>query len=211
MATRQHGYFRTVALHSPEMSEKKPTVEKPGIEEASRRDFLKKAASVILGTILGLPPLLAGLMVTLNPLRRKNSKSGFISVTPLESLSADGKPQIFKIIANHTDAWSFYPQVPIGNVYLRRVGEKVEALNATCPHLGCMVQRTEAGAFLCPCHNSKFAATGKIDRAGGGVVPSPRDMDTLEIKIEKNNKGEEFVKVKFQKFQPNIPQKIPVA
>ena len=151
-------------------------------------------------------------MMALNPLRRKGGQSGFLPVTPLASLSTDGKPQIFKVIADRTDAWNFYPQVPIGNVYLRRVSEReVQAFNATCPHLGCMVQRTDAGAFHCPCHNSKFAADGKIDRSGGGVVPSPRDMDSVEVKIDKNEKGEEMVTVKFQKFQANIPQKLPIA
>jgi thiosulfate dehydrogenase [quinone] large subunit len=37
------------------------------------------------------------------------------------------------------------------------------ALNATCPHAGCAVDFVSASAgFLCPCHQSRFTAAGKL-------------------------------------------------
>lgn len=37
------------------------------------------------------------------------------------------------------------------------------ALKAVCPHLGCKPDwRADTGAFLCPCHGSRFAADGSL-------------------------------------------------
>ena len=34
------------------------------------------------------------------------------------------------------------------------------ALDAVCPHLGCLVESLEDGGFMCPCHDSFFDAEG---------------------------------------------------
>ncbi len=46
-------------------------------------------------------------------------------------------------------------------VYVGRDEGGLYALDAVCPHLGCLVEPLEGGGFLCPCHGSRF------DRAGG--------------------------------------------
>ena len=86
----------------------------------------------------------------------------------------------------------------------------LRAFGARCTHLGCLVERTAQGLFACPCHNSRFTADGHIDRSSGGVVPSPRDMDSLEVKIETID-GTEMVLVKFQNFITARADKIPIA
>ncbi len=43
------------------------------------------------------------------------------------------------------------------------------AIDAHCPHLGCIV-RPDGDGFICPCHRSRFTATG--EPAAGSPAPS---------------------------------------
>lgn len=54
---------------------------------------------------------------------------------------------------------------------VRVVGTKdgVAAMSLVCTHLGCIVAE-EGDGFGCPCHGSKFDATGKVV---GGPAPAP--------------------------------------
>jgi len=171
-----------------------------------RRDFFKKTAALIIGGITGLFPALAGLAVFFDPLRRKAQAGGFIRVTSLVALPKDGVPKKFSIIADSSDAWNKFPQVPVGAVYLRRTGENaVHAFNVVCPHAGCFVDYVvDRGFYLCPCHNSSFAVDGSIKDKKS---PSPRGLDSLEVDIRN---GAE-VWVKFQNFRAGHKEKLPVA
>lgn len=180
-------------------------------QQTDRREFFKKTATLAISSALGLAPLLAGWVTLFDPLRRhRRNHPPFLPVAPREALPADGRPQIFKIFDDRVDAWTRLPREAVGNVYLRQVGNTVRAWNATCPHLGCLIETTADGSFLCPCHNSKFTADGRIDASRGGIVPSPRDMDALEARVETVN-GVEMVTVKFQNFVLGRPEKIPAA
>ena len=171
-----------------------------------RRDFVKKVLSGIIGTIIGLVPLGAGLTVLLDPLRRKSATNGAIRITTLEAIPADGIPLKFPVLATRVDAWNKFTQVPIGAVYLRRMADnKLEAFNVVCPHAGCFVDfLADRGKFLCPCHNSTFTLSGKIDDPSS---PAPRGMDSLEVELRE---GKE-VWVKFRNFEAGHAEKIPVA
>ena len=140
------------------MDKPEPSAEDP------RRDFLKKASSVVIGGAVTLAPVAAGVAVLMDPLRRTGSAGRMIRVTSLEALPADGVPRKFPIIANRTDAWNRFAASPIGAIYLRRTGEQaVEALNVVCPHAGCFVDfRAGTKSFFCPCHNSTFEVDGRI-------------------------------------------------
>ena len=40
---------------------------------------------------------------------------------------------------------------------------QIAAVDATCTHKGCIVDwKKNAGEFVCPCHDAKFAADGKV-------------------------------------------------
>lgn len=171
-----------------------------------RRGFLKRLLAGIIGAVLGLVPVGAGLTVFLDPLRRKAPARGAAQVATLDALPADGVPRKFPVLANRTDAWNKFTRVPIGAVYLRRTSDgKLQAFNAVCPHAGCFVDfKSGLGKFACPCHNSTFTAEGKIDDPSS---PSPRGLDALEVEV-RNDKA---VWVKFQNFQAATAEKIPVA
>lgn len=173
---------------------------------ADRRDFLKGAASVCLGTLAMAVPATAGLLVVLDPLRRKAEQNTPILVTSLQSLPEDALPRKFVVTASHADAWNRNPSVPVGAVYLRRTGPKtVQAFNVVCPHAGCFVDYVAArNGYLCPCHNSMFGLDGKISDPKS---PSPRGLDELEVEI----RGDTEVWVKFQNYLAGHEKKIPVA
>jgi menaquinol-cytochrome c reductase iron-sulfur subunit len=180
----------------------------PGCEPPNqeRRGFLKQALCIVIGGLVSIVPLAAGLAVFLDPLRKKKAaaETGLIRVTSLNALPDDGIPRKFAVIADKMDAWNKYPQIPVGAVYLRRTKEKVEALNVVCPHAGCFVDfKATLQCYLCPCHNSSFQLDGsRLDKDS----PSPRGMDPLTVEI----RGSE-VWVAFQKFQAGKAERIPEA
>ncbi len=172
-----------------------------------RRNFLKEAAAIILGTIGGVIPVLAGLVVLFDPVRRRQKGSlDKIRVTTLEAVPEDGLPRKFPILADRTDAWNRFPSAPIGAVYLRRTSKtSVEALNVVCPHAGCFVDyRSDSKSFFCPCHNSSFALNGKI---ADPKSPSPRAMDGLEVEVRNGSE----IWVKFQNFRTGQAEKVPLG
>jgi len=171
-----------------------------------RRDFFKKVLASVIGAILGLFPVGAGLTVFLDPLRRKAGTGGPIRVTTLEALPDDGVPRKFPVVATRVDAWNKFRSQRVGAVYLRRTkGNQIEAFNVVCPHAGCPVDfLPQEGHYLCPCHNSTFTVQGKIKDAGS---PAARGLDSLAVEVR--NRRE--VWVKFQNFEAGQAKKIPVT
>ncbi len=176
----------------------------PASPPADRRNFITKAAAVVIGGIITLIPPAAGLLVFLDPLRRKTASGGPVLVTTLSSLPEDGEPRKFPVLATRVDAWNRTPNVPIGAVYLQRFKDgTVRALNVVCPHAGCFVEyRTGRNHYFCPCHNSSFGLDGKIQDPKS---PSPRALDDLKVEIRPG--GE--VWVTFQNFRAGVHEKIP--
>ncbi len=169
----------------------------------TRRGFLKQASAIILGTVASLVPLVSGLIMFFDPLRRKSQASEFLPVASLTSLPADGSPRKFSVRASRTDAWNKSPLTPIGAVYLRRKSDKsVQALNVVCPHLGCFVDFDTTQGYHCPCHKSTFALDGKINSPSS---PAPRGLDELEVEI----RNETEIWVKFQNFRTGEAKMIP--
>jgi menaquinol-cytochrome c reductase iron-sulfur subunit len=180
------------------MSEENPNGE-------ARRDFLKKASSIVIGGVITGVPIAAGVRVMMDPLRHKAAAGQVVKVTSVDSLPKDGTPRKFSIYASRADAWNRFPDAPVGAIYLRRVGENgVEALNVVCPHAGCFVDfRAEKKGFYCPCHNSLFGMDGKI---ADPKSPAPRGLDSLKTELKGNE-----VWVEFQNFKTGMKEKHPVA
>jgi len=173
----------------------------------SRRGFLSRTGAWILGLFALAVPSAIGIVSALNPLRQKGQGGAFFRVASLDALPEDGTPRKFPIIADRRDAWTLFPNEPIGSVWLRRVGPKeVKTLCVICPHAGCFIgYDAKAGQFLCPCHEAHFDLDGKRMEENS---QSPRDMDLLdEVEIRDGNE----VWVKFQNFQTGTPDKIAEA
>ena len=186
------------------------TSPEPETPESSgeRRGFIKFLCALI-GTLISVVPFGAGMWSYLNPLAKRDSDSGgggdgFIKVTTIDAIPADGTPAKFTVVADKVDAWNRFTNVSIGAVYLRLVDGVPKALQTICPHLGCFIDyRPGNNDFFCPCHNSNFKLDGGL--RPGGV--SPRAMDPLQIDVR--NKTE--VWVKFQNFQPGHSHAVPVS
>lgn len=152
-----------------------------------------------IGAVLGLP----GVAYVLDPLlRRRDSRGGFRKVAELSRLSKE-HPVAVPVIGEQTDAWTRAPERKLGTVWLRLVDDnKVEALNAECPHLGCKVgYDPEQKHFACPCHESAFALDGA--RKGG---PAPRAMDALETRVVDGS-----VEVRFVRFRAQVKERIEIG
>lgn len=170
----------------------------------ARRDFLKAAACVALGTCAFAAPVGAVIVVLTNPLKSRGIPLP-VKLTALSSLPLNGPPRFFQVVTERRDAWTKFPANAIGAVFLRRVGEsEVIAFNASCPHLGCAVEfRGERDAFYCPCHDSEFAKDGAVR----GQSPSRRGLDTLRVEIREGSE----VWVYFENFKAGTAEKISLA
>jgi menaquinol-cytochrome c reductase iron-sulfur subunit len=190
--------------HSPKPS---PNTEIAKGVTPPRRGFLTEAAAVLIGGIVAVFPFAAGLIPFFDPLRRGSGGAKKLRVASLDAVPDDGVPRRFPVIADLVDAWTNYGKEPIGAVYLVRDkgSKKVRALNAICPHAGCMVAfEASKDLFQCPCHTSAFDVEGKR-RLDISKVP-PRDMDTLTCMVKD---GE--VWVEFMNFQTGHAEKTPKA
>ena len=184
-----------------------------GFQETPRRSFIENALAALIGGLVGLVPLAAGVAVYLDPLRRKRGAASAIPVTTLDAVPDASKQDVlvglYKIMADRQDAWNLYKNEPVGAVYLvvPKGTQEIKALNATCPHLGCFVdvqQGTEGYSFKCPCHTSAFTGDGSR------IMPcvSPRNMDEMKCTVAKVD-GRLDVSVVFENFQPGLEEKKP--
>lgn len=184
----------------------KPGKTQSGPVQEPRRGFIAKLIAMVGWAAAYTTPVLAGVAAFLNPLRMKSQAGEPIRLATLEVLPDDGTPRKFPIIMDRTDAWSRFPNEPVGAVYLRKVGKnQVEAFQIVCPHAGCFVgYDAEKNAFACPCHGATFDLSGK--RLGDNS-PSPRDLDALVVEI----RNDKEVWVTFQNFRTGIPEKVAEA
>ena len=185
-----------------------------GEPEPPRRGFFRKMLAVLVGGVVAAVPAAAGLAVFFDPVRRSRKHAGaagFVPVAPLDAVPADGRPVKFQIIADRSDAWNRYQNVPLGAVYVKRTGgapagaPRVVAWNVVCPHAGCFVDIAADGrSFRCPCHNSGFGEDGSM--LPGCVSPRPMD----ELKVDESALARGLVQVQFQNFVAGTAEKKPV-
>jgi Rieske Fe-S protein len=150
--------------------------------DEDRRKFLKVATCAIGGGV--------GLVVAAPVLTLLADPAGKITVTtpsapldlgPAEQFRAGAAPRKVDVIAPVVkDAWMASRDVVLGAAWIRRTApDKIVALSAVCPHLGCAVGWDGgAGNFLCPCHDSRFSPEGtKL------TGPSERGLDELPLQV----------------------------
>lgn len=180
-----------------------------------RRSFMTKLWAVIGGGIVALFPVIPGIIVFSDPLRKRRHPAreggtnvdpdGFVQVAALKTLPDDGTPQVFRVIADRFDAWNYFPNEPVGAVYLRKLKDnEIAAFNMFCPHAGCAVD-FDAGKneYHCPCHNSSFTVDGQRSKNS----PSARDLDSLQVDVRNGSE----IWVKFQNFRTGTEEQIPVS
>lgn len=168
--------------------------------EDSRRDFLKLAAIGGLGAGGAAVVLVPGAALVAYPLNHATTSGSnvFVPAGKKQQFKPDGEPVKVDLYTDKTDAWNRINNVKVGSAWVLNHEGKLTAFSTVCPHLGCAIDyEAEAGHFKCPCHRSAFTKDGKVE-AG----PSPRPMDSLEVKEEKG-----LVQVKFQRFRQGQKEK----
>ncbi len=181
------------------------TIVRSGVRSGgeNRRGFVEKLVALVLYGAGLCVPLISGLIAFLNPLRQRSAAGEYFKVTTLDALPTDGSPMKFTITADRVDAWNRTPNQPIGAIFVRRVGEKVEAFQVICPHAGCTINFERLGGggrFFCPCHAASFDLSG---RRLEEPSQSPRDMDSLDWEIRNGTE----VWVKYETFVMGSAQK----
>lgn len=175
-------------------------------QEPPRRSFLVGFAATVVGAVAGIVPAVIAMMPIVDPLRRETADASFVPVTSIDALPDNGMPRQVTVYKDVKDAWNTVPHARVGAVYLHKKKDgSVLAFNAVCPHAGCFVAAADDGSYVCPCHNSEFEPDGAIRpvNATGKDTKSPRDLDTLETKVD--DKG--IIHVRFQNFRSSITEK----
>ena len=130
--------------------------------------------------------------------RRVADDDAPLDAGPLSELT-EGVPKRVALHTRAADAWSSGQGAPSA-VYLVRSGDRVRALDTTCPHTGCAVAwEAEAARFRCPCHKSAFSVDGA--RTAG---PAPRDLDPEEDEVKGGR-----VLVRYRRYRPGRRDRVP--
>ena len=138
-------------------------------EQPDRRQFIK-GASCVIGAAIGAVPMAAGVRVVLSPLVDKEAAAGgaMIRLGDLGDLET-GVPMKFAIVADKSDKWTRYKDVPVGAVYL--VKQKEDAKEPVvafkhgvpAPGLFCGLSKRETGLFL-PVPRQQFCVEWQIEK-----------------------------------------------
>ena len=72
--------------------------------------------------------------------------------------------------------------VPQARAWVHNDGGDLAALDAVCPHLGCLVRQKESGdsGYRCPCHGSEFGPDGELERGQAERPLRPLDIQTTD-------------------------------
>lgn len=96
---------------------------------------------------------------------------------PMPSVYPESNPR-FRIGVPDQFTVDSVTYLPDRRVYIFRDTEGIYAISSICTHLGCIAGLREDGGFSCPCHGSRFAASGKVE---GG--PAPRPLEWLHVAL----------------------------
>jgi Rieske Fe-S protein len=176
-------------------------------EQPNRRSVLAAIATgggAIASTALAVPTV----RFLVSPAQAGAGGGRWIKTVRFESLTQGHLVRV-ELVSDRRDAWTLEKQVALGAAWLRREGDRVRAWSVVCPHLGCAIEQQAGEAapdgsrkgFTCPCHDSAFDDQGR--RLTG---PSPRDLDSLETRVEDG-----FVLVEFRRFRQGTPEKVSVG
>ena len=74
-----------------------------------------------------------------------------------------------------------------GNYIVINKKENTTVLSAHCTHLGCIINQTEDGKLVCPCHGSEYDLSGKVIKGPAyknlEIIPSEITPDGNHIEI----------------------------
>ena len=189
-----------------------------------RRSFLRwctHGLGAVFGVILGFPAV----AYLLDARNRKATDSTFRRVGGIRlSEVALGRPVQGVIRDVRQDAWTLHPNDVVGRVWVIRTralpadgpddASNFQVFTTVCPHLGCSINLISEPRmhFKCPCHDAEFHTDGEREQRDGYTNASPRDMDSLNFRIERdpdhpNPNNRDLLLVEYQRFVQTVPEK----
>jgi menaquinol-cytochrome c reductase iron-sulfur subunit len=150
--------------------------DQPLTEKPTRRRFYVAMINLMGAAIAAAVAIPAGLYLLVKP---KNTEGGdWVEVADITALKI-GRPEEIRYNRKRTDGWQ--KLVEKATTWVVRTGdEKVIAFSPACTHLACAYHWDDSKMnFVCPCHDSMFAADGRV-LAG----PAARPLDRYISKVE---------------------------
>ena len=149
-----------------------------GSTRLSRRDFIKATTGIVgglIGVVMGIP-IIAYLI---DPALREDKAGAPVSIGKLEDIPV-GTFHQFSFTITKVNGWERTANNYGG--YILRKSESPDdilVLSSRCTHLSCTVNWNDAAqAFICPCHDAKFAPDGKVL---DGPPPEPLGHFAYEV------------------------------
>ena len=149
-----------------------------GPTHLSRRDFIKATTGVIGGVIVavtGVPVI--GYMI--DPALKESKAGAAMPIGNLKDIPV-GAPFHFSFTITKVNGWERTAS-SFGGFIIRKSESPtdIEVLSSRCTHLSCRVNWSEAAkAFVCPCHDAKFDADGKVLNG-----PPPEPLGHFEFQV----------------------------
>lgn len=145
------------------------------MENASRREFLKKSIFT-LGGLIFAGVAVPALTYFLSPIW-KRTEDDWLELADAAEIPR-GEPVKIDFVQRKKDGWVTVEGRASAWV-LTSDGRNFTVFDPHCTHLGCPYRWDAAKKeFLCPCHNAAFSADGKV-LAG----PPPRPLDQFPAKV----------------------------
>jgi Rieske Fe-S protein len=137
--------------------------------------------TILVSAVAALNVITAGLLATpclgylLSPLLRGRAIR-WVSLGPASQFLED----VLEVVRyRYRDESDFVARDVRRTAFVRRAGDDLIVLSATCTHLGCNVAfNAQTGTFDCPCHG------GRYDRSGTVVAgPPPKPLARFQTRL----------------------------
>jgi menaquinol-cytochrome c reductase iron-sulfur subunit len=149
-----------------------------------------------------------GVRYVMATIRRQPSQGSQIKrIARLADLPV-GRPVSVAMTGSRSDAWTTYPDEPLGEIWLiRRDSQiddpsksRIDAFSSVCPHLRCRIQMdAPQKQFVCPCHRGAFDLEGKpISKEQlGHHNPAPGPLEMFAVKVVPDDKNDWWVEIEY--------------
>jgi menaquinol-cytochrome c reductase iron-sulfur subunit len=145
----------------------------------SRRGFVTGVVALVGGVIsaiIGIPAI--GYLIS--PGLRRRITDEWVPIGKLADIPLD-TPTLSTFTRTSQTGWE-RTATSYGVYVIRRSEDQLDVFSNTCTHLSCRVAwDDEQDAFICPCHDGRFAKDGSIISG-----PQPRALDRFEFKVEED-------------------------
>ena len=155
----------------------------PVSSEVTRRSFYLAIIYGAWGLITAVLAIPAAVYLLLPPARKK--RPSWVDVGEISAIPS-GVPTEISFQRKRVDGWKVVREKTTAWIVRKAETNQVVAFDPQCTHLGCAYHwenqttgGSPTGAFVCPCHNSKFSLEGQVLDG-----PAPRPLDRYGVKVE---------------------------